>query len=793
MSLFDSLPWATDDDKKVFVRGKGLTLLPKVFYPTHPLKSINFVGNQIKYLPHDLRELTLLNLSDNKLGKFDPSLIAAINTYPKLEQLSLTDNELEEYPDSFSVLPLHILNLSDNKIQKWNISYKKLQIFGISNNLLTEFNAVMPNLQTLNLFFNKLSTFNLVSSKLNTLNLTGNDLEVLPDLEFPAIKVLIMAMNKLRDISNLPKLAPNVELLNVASNQIQELPEIPKTLSTLIANDNKIKKIPDSLYIVDAPVEISLQFNEIEEVKTFNKTCGFLYLNNNKISNVDKFNVSNSTLTHNSLTEIPDLSDASLLTLELAFNKISSINLSNLPKSLIKLSLQSNNLTEVPPELFTIGLTTLDISENHLTQLPDTFSSSHLSTFNVSRNEISEIPPLPPIITTLKACENRITKLPELNAISTLDISGNMIEEIPFSENLMDVNASRNKIKTFPKLPFTHSLDLSFNEIEEADNVNSSFVDLSHNRLKSFSLDKNWVISLKLSHNPDLEVDLNLSELKRLDTIDVANTKSAKIVYDKFMKHCLREVVYSHGAIDYSEHLFKEINDSEKCGYSEMQGLRGTMEDSIICDASNGIFAVFDGHGGSYASSISANMIHSHLKSNLSEDFRETMKVAVSNVVSELRQKRSVDGSTMCLVRIEEEKITCANIGDSRSIVILHDNTVKQLSNDHKPGNRTEVVRLREKGSHVLKGRVLGRLAVARAIGDFTVKGVDAEIEFTEIPTESVKRIIIGCDGLFDVVSNEDCLKISDGKAPSIAAATLRDVAFSRGSTDNISVIVIDI
>jgi len=53
------------------------------------------------------------------------------------------------------------------------------------------------------------------------------------------------------------------------------------------------------------------------------------------------------------------------------------------------------------------------------------------------------------------------------------------------------------------------------------------------------------------------------------------------------------------------------------------------------------------------------------------------------------------------------------------------------------------------------------------------------------------KLLIVACDGLWDVVSNEEAVTIAKKyKTPAQAAAALRDYAHGLGSGDNISVIV---
>ena len=49
-------------------------------------------------------------------------------------------------------------------------------------------------------------------------------------------------------------------------------------------------------------------------------------------------------------------------------------------------------------------------------------------------------------------------------------------------------------------------------------------------------------------------------------------------------------------------------------------------------------------------------------------------------------------------------------------------NTAKDLSVDHKPDDPGELARIQASGNFVQEGRVNGRLALSRAIGDFEYK-----------------------------------------------------------------------
>ena len=91
--------------------------------------------------------------------------------------------------------------------------------------------------------------------------------------------------------------------------------------------------------------------------------------------------------------------------------------------------------------------------------------------------------------------------------------------------------------------------------------------------------------------------------------------------------------------------------------------------------------------------------------------------------------------------------------------------------------------------------RVDGVLAVSRAIGDFSVYGIGREPDLNEFDVlEDDKYLIICCDGVFDVLSNDDVAKIAvNSSSTNEAAFKIRNTAFGCRSSDNISVLVIDL
>ena len=130
-------------------------------------------------------------------------------------------------------------------------------------------------------------------------------------------------------------------------------------------------------------------------------------------------------------------------------------------------------------------------------------------------------------------------------------------------------------------------------------------------------------------------------------------------------------------------------------------------------------------------------------------------------------------------------KIYCANVGDARAIM-CRDGKAIDLSVDHKAKRPDEQQRIKDQGGYIVYGRVLGRLAISRAFGDYDCKNIEMprkagdsstqeeseekiirnfimsepEIHVVDINPQSDDFFLLASDGLFDRFSSEECVQI---------------------------------
>ncbi|KAI3339024.1 phosphatase 2C-like domain-containing protein [Ustulina deusta] len=135
-----------------------------------------------------------------------------------------------------------------------------------------------------------------------------------------------------------------------------------------------------------------------------------------------------------------------------------------------------------------------------------------------------------------------------------------------------------------------------------------------------------------------------------------------------------------------------------------------------------------------------------------------------------------------------------ANVGDAR-IILCRAGKALRLSYDHKGSDENEGKRIANAGGLILNNRVNGVLAVTRALGDSYMKDLVVGHPYTTetlIQPEVDEFIIIACDGLWDVCSDQEAVDLIRDKPDPVAASKLLvDHALARFSTDNLSCMII--
>ena len=246
-------------------------------------------------------------------------------------------------------------------------------------------------------------------------------------------------------------------------------------------------------------------------------------------------------------------------------------------------------------------------------------------------------------------------------------------------------------------------------------------------------------------------------------------------------------------------------NEDEHFHFNNIDGKKNANKINFFC--------VFDGHGG--------NGISKYLKKNLPKYFIKNPitfdnKKKVSNTIKKIYNKINDDlkqkhprmslycGSTalVCILskNIKNKLILWViNVGDSRGVLCNKKWKAMQLSEDHKPNTKLERKRIHKLGGEIKYDGYEWRiqdLSLSRAFGD-----IESTPYITHLPqiykyniSKFDKFIILACDGLWDVLSNQKAVCFVKKLYPQVKsiniAKKLAEYAIQMGSTDNVTVIL---
>ena len=213
------------------------------------------------------------------------------------------------------------------------------------------------------------------------------------------------------------------------------------------------------------------------------------------------------------------------------------------------------------------------------------------------------------------------------------------------------------------------------------------------------------------------------------------------------------------------------------------------------------IFSVMDGHGvnGHLVSRFVTKYFTSFFKNNkkmnasnsteeavcyrLKKNNYDIVKKLFRHAERDIEKNSDIDanfsGTTCVMVFQVGEKLICANVGDSRAILVKGNNEIIPLSIDQKPNDPEESKRIVENGGEISqfeedgeksgpfrvwkKGEVYPGIAMSRSIGDLiaTTLGVIPEPKFIEEKVDKdCKFIVVASDGVWEFLDNKAVTEI---------------------------------
>ena len=218
-------------------------------------------------------------------------------------------------------------------------------------------------------------------------------------------------------------------------------------------------------------------------------------------------------------------------------------------------------------------------------------------------------------------------------------------------------------------------------------------------------------------------------------------------------------------------------------------------------------FGIYDGHGGEGCAEFLRDNLHKLICENdfFPDNIPEAIKYGISkaeydflnNYALSQNKDEILDKSGSCaiIVLIVDTYIYIANVGDSRCLLSMDEGKKYiTITKDHKPNSPNEIIRIKNNGGNIyqsqtvinnlennfLNGKILigpyrvipGRLSVSRTIGDAEAKiqkfGGNPnviistpDIFFYDLKKDNLDFLILGCDGIYDQMSNQEILDLA--------------------------------
>jgi len=191
---------------------------------------------------------------------------------------------------------------------------------------------------------------------------------------------------------------------------------------------------------------------------------------------------------------------------------------------------------------------------------------------------------------------------------------------------------------------------------------------------------------------------------------------------------------------------------------------------------------------------------------------REAFLSSDEKIIEELNKIKSTSGTTAVVTFLLDHILYMGNLGDSEAVIAEenvdggYDPLV--LSVMHRPTFAEEKQNIEDAEGEVILDQVMGSLAVSRALGDPEYKTpmngkpkswVTANAYSREyVITPRNPFLILGCDGLWDGFPNKKDavdyvhrLKSQGYTATEVAKKIVKSAIDDRGSTDNVSVVIV--
>ncbi|MGI8644625.1 MAG: PP2C family protein-serine/threonine phosphatase [Thermomicrobiales bacterium] len=210
------------------------------------------------------------------------------------------------------------------------------------------------------------------------------------------------------------------------------------------------------------------------------------------------------------------------------------------------------------------------------------------------------------------------------------------------------------------------------------------------------------------------------------------------------------------------------------------------------------LLAVADGMGGhergEVASQLAIETLASVVRESSETDTAALLKQAFRRANEAIFADGHGDGdtggmgTTLVTAVVRGKYLTIANVGDSRAY-LLRSRRINQITRDHS------LV-----GEQVARGKLSAEEARESPRRNILMQALghrpklDAKMpDIFELVLLAEDRLLLCSDGFYDVVGDDDFVSVLSSGEPELAASSLVDVAIERGTSDNVSAVVVQV
>lgn len=775
--------------------------IPTTVCEIEPLLELDISFNTATSVPPEigkLKSLERLNLLANLIN----SLPFSLSDLVSLKELDCRRNAITDLAPIAGIASLEVLRCEHNQASILDATWNNMRVLTAKHNSLTRFSLTGTGmtLTTLNLSYGKLSTlspdlFDNLGS-LETLILDSNTLRILPDT-LGSLTNLVNFSIKNNLLTHLPESIGQLQRLanlQVSGNNLHDLPPqlwLCASLVSLNASSNLIKDFPDPTISPSVPVPIPSPQDldgEIGDVLDVRKLPSAAKPPSTPVGRMAPplaLSLQHLLLGDNQFGD-DVFAPVSLMTelrvLNLSFNDIYEIPTSSLFKcqQLQELYLSGNKLTSLPPDDLErlINLRLIYLNGNKLQTLPAELGKikrlfaldvgSNVLKYNIANwpydwnwfvSSFSSDLARETRLIFVSPCRNWNVELRYLN------LSGNKRLEIkPGHQNEANIPRTAGKkrnLADFTALSKLHVLGL---------------------------MDVTLMIPSVPDENEDRRVRTSQSEIndmgygiadtlgQRFDTLSLVD-----IVIPRFRSKEDEAIFGLFDAVNKGQNtgakLVKYLQDSFSAVFTlELSRLKSG---EVTSDALRRAF-------------LNINRDYGNLLLPDTESRRKGSEISLTD-----RTSASVrTGAAGIIVYIRKKRMYIANAGNALAVVAGRGGTARLVAKRHEPFDSGEISRIRQAEGWIShRGYVNDEVDISRSFGFYNVfPAINAAPNVDEIElTETDEFVIIANRGLWEHMSYQAAVDVArtERSDPMAAAAKLRDLAISYGSSQNIMVMVL--